>query len=272
MNYAKVISSAIQLFPKKIKVILIDAVTGNNLGKHKIPAGQLPAVFNRPTIIDIENISWRVLKADPVSADDFLYSKRLVLHVRNAASIEGDQLRFNVPSVCADLPATDTDTLDKDFTVELAEMDWRQIEFIPLSQAGIVEEAVSRIEDILATQPNPLLGYEQQYIRANILRANLTIPFGEFCSLLANPAFGNIALSENKFVQGGFAVRSESYTYYGIQENGTIHTLCLAQFEWADDEFMSVLAAFDLLLIDWCNASRFSAEPGEKPQSEFVKL
>lgn len=272
MNYAKVVSSAIQLFPKKIKVTLIDAVTGSSLGKHKIPASQLPVVFNRPTTIDIENISWRVLKADPVSADDFLYSKRLILHVQNAASIESGQLRFNIPSVCADLPATGFETLYKDFTLKLAEMDWRQIEFMPLSQAGVVEEAVKVIEDILAGQPNPLLGYEQQYIRDQVLRTNFAIPFGEFCSLLVEPMYGNIAFGENRFVQGGFSVRSESYTYYGVQENGIIHTLCLVQFEWADDEFMRVLAAFDLLLVDWCNASRLSAEPGEKPQSEFVKL
>ncbi|WP_315816510.1 hypothetical protein [Paraflavitalea speifideaquila] len=77
MNYAKVIGSALQLFPKKIKVTLIDAASGNNIGKHFIPAVQLPTAFNRPTILEVDNIKWRVLKADPVLADDFLFSKSL---------------------------------------------------------------------------------------------------------------------------------------------------------------------------------------------------
>ncbi len=136
----------------------------------------------------------------------------------------------------------------------------------------MVEEAVKEIESILTSQPNPLLGYEQQYIRNNALQPDLTIPFEDFCALLIDSVRGNIFFTDQGFVQSGFAVRSDSYTYYGMLENGLIQTLCLSQFDWADDELMRVLSVNELCLVDWCNTSRLSAEAGETPKSEYIEL
>ncbi len=238
MNYAKVIGSAVQLFPKKIKVTLIDATTGTSLGKHKVPAELLPTAFNRPTTLVIDNTNWRVLHADPVLADDFLFTKKLTLQVQQAANLGAQQLKFNFPTVCSEWPITGVASLYHDFTLEMEKTDWRQIEFLSLRQADMVEEAVKEIESILTSQPNPLLGYEQQYIRNNALQPDLTIPFEDFCALLIDSVRGNIFFTDQGFVQSGFAVRSDSYTYYGMLENGLIQTLCLSQFDWADDELM----------------------------------
>jgi hypothetical protein len=272
MNYAKVIGSALQLFPKKIKVTLIDVATGKNLGKHIIPAARLPAAFNRPTILEIDNINWRVLKADPVLADDFLYTKKLILQVRNASSNDSEELKFSLPTVCKELPATGTDSLFHAFTLELDESDWRQVEFLPLSQSEEIEQAIKTIETILTGQPNPLLGYEQQYSRNEAEQAGLSIPWSEFCDLVSNPVLGNIALKNNGFVEDGFAIRSESYTYYGVVREGLIQMLSIIQFDSADDEFMQVIGKYQLTMVDWCGARRMSAEAGENPKSEFVEI
>lgn len=272
MKYLRMFEAASGLFPKRIKVTLIDAATGSNLGKYKIPAELLPAAFNRPITLEIDNINWRVLKADPVLADDFLFAKKLTLQVQHATNVDAQQLKFNLPTICSRLPVTGAVSLYHDFTLEVGEIDWRQVEFLPLTQSGIIEEAVKTVESILTGQPNPLLGYERQYIRNNALQSGLAIPWEEFCGLLIHPVKGNIFFNNNGFVQNGFAVRSDSYTYYGILENGLIRTLCLHQFDWADDEFMRVLSAYDLSLVDWCNASRISADAGEEPKSEFIKI
>ncbi|AXY75206.1 hypothetical protein D3H65_14980 [Paraflavitalea soli] len=272
MNYAKVIGSALQLFPKKIKVTLIDAVTGKSLGKHTIPAAQLPGAFNRPTILNIDNSNWRVLKADPILADDFLFSKRLMLEVRRADSADALELKFNLPSICKELPVTGADSLFQAFTLELDQDDWRQVEFLPLSRSGEIEEAIKLIEAILTGQPNPLLGYEQQYSRHDAGQPGLSIPWDAFCGLVPNPVLGNVALANNELVQDGFAIRSEGYTYYGIVREGLIQTLCLTQFDSADDEFMQVISTFQLTMVDWCGARRMSAEVGEKPKSEFIEI
>lgn len=272
MKYLRMFEAASSLFPKRIKVTLIDATTGNNLGKYKIPAELLPTAFNRPITLEIDNVNWRVLQADPVLADDFLFSKKLTLQVQQAAMVGAGQLKYSLPTVCCDLPVTGSASLYHDFTLEMTESDWRQFEFVPLAQSTSIEEAAKIIEAILTEQSNPLLGYEQQYIRDNVLQSGLTFSLEEFCALIVNPVRGNIFLNNNGFVQNGFAIQSDSYTYYGILENGFIRILCLTQFDWADDEFMRILSLFDLSLVDWCNASRISAEAGETPKSEFIKM
>ena len=272
MKYLRMFEAASGLFPKRIQVTLVDASTGSNLGKHKVPAELLPAAFNRPITLEIQDTNWRVLKANPVSADDFLFTKKLTLHVQNAVSKDSRQFRFSLPTICNELPATVAETLFHDFTVELGETDWRQIEFMPLNQSTITEEAIKTIEAILTGQANPLLGYEQQYIRDNAMQPGMAIPWQAFCALLTNPVYGNIFFNNKGFVQNGVSVRSDSYTYYGILENGYIHTLGLIQFDWADDEFMRVLSTYELSLVDWCNASRISAEAGEEPKNEFISI
>lgn len=272
MNYAKVIGSALQLFPKKIKVTLIDAATGKSLGKHIIPEAQLPRAFNRPTTLEIDHINWRVLKADPVSADDFLYTKKLTLQVQQTDQAKLQPFMFSTPTVCKELPATGATSLYDAFTLKLDEADWRQVEFLPLSQAEEIEEAIKTIETILTGQPNPLLGYEQQYSRNDTKLAGLSIGWGEFCDLLPNPVLGNVVVNNKVLVQDGFSIRSEGYTYYGIVKEGLIQTLCLTQFDSADDEFMQVISTFTLTLVDWSGARRISAEAGEKPKSEYVEL
>jgi hypothetical protein len=272
MKYLRMFESAAALFPRCVKVTLIDAATGNNLGKYKIPAEMLPAAFNRPTVLEVNNSNWRVLHADPVSADDFLFSKKLTLQVQQAAQMDARQLKYNLPTICNELPATGASSLYHDFTLEIQEEDWRQIEFLSLRQSETIDEAVKTIETIVSGQPNPLLGYEQQYIRDNGLHPGLAISFEEFCDQLVHPVKGSIFYNKVGFVQNGFAIRSDSYIYYGIQENGLIQILCLQQFDWADDEFMHVLSTYELSLVDWRNASRISAEAGETPKSEYITI
>lgn len=272
MNYAKVIGSALQLFPKKINVTLIDAVTGLLLDKHKILAQQLPAAFNKPTTLEINKINWRVLKAIPVSADDFLYTKKLTLHVKDAATMDSVQQRFSLPTVCYNPPSTGTDSLYHDFTLGLAESDWRQIEFLALTEWLLVEEEIKAVESIIGNQPDALLGYEQQYIRERTATAPLSIPFEDFCALVGDPVRGNIFLGNAGIVEQGFALRSDNYLYYGLLDGGLIRQLCITEFSAVDDEFMKVLEAWKLVLADWCNASTLSAEPGEEVKGEYVQV
>jgi hypothetical protein len=260
------------LFPKKIKVTLIDAASGNRLGKYKIPAELLPAAFNRPTTLEIGSINWQVLRADPVLAEDFLFTKKLCLQVQHASNTSALQLKFGLPTICSDHLTIEEDGFYHDFPLEIGQTEWRQIEFFSLKQSGVIKEALKKVETILTSQPNPLLGYEQQYIRDNTLHIGLEIPWGEFCAQLINPVKGNIFYKNNGFVLNGFALRSDSHDYYGIMEDGFIKTLCLNQFDWVDDEFMRVLSIYELSLVDWCNASCINAEAGEEPQSQFVKI
>lgn len=264
MKYLKMFEAITGLFPKMIKVTLLDAATSNLLGTHKIPADKLPAAFNKPITLEINNTIWRILKADPVSADEYLFMKRVTLNVQNADYVDELSLYFSLPTVCGDLPETGMKYLHNDFTLELSHLDWRQIEFRPLHQAFVIEPEIAQINQILDGQPNPLLGYQQQYTREASSLFLLAIPFREFCGQMKNAQLGNIFLNKNGFVINGFALRSDSNTYYGIIENDLIQILCITEFNYVDDEFMQIIDKYELLMVDWCNTnvlSRASDEP-----------
>jgi hypothetical protein len=272
MNYAKLLSGAISLFPKMIKVKLIDAATGHLLHKHKIPAEKLPAAFNKPTILEINGISWRVLKADPVLADDFLFKKRLTLYVQHAIVKNVEQRLFDLPTICDEKLVMGNDSLYNHFTLTLTTGEWRQIEFLSLGQLITIAEEIKAVGSILNKQPNALLGYEQQYKRQTHAHLALNISWKNFYATVSNPLIGNICVGDSGFVHQGFALRSDNYMYYGILQEENIQALCITQFDGVDDELMRVLDTFKLVLTNWCNASTLSAEPGEKPQSEFINI
>jgi len=272
MNYAKVIGAAIQLFPKKILVTLIDANNGNKLSKHKMSAEMLPIAFNRPTILEIDNAQWRVLNADPVTADDYLYSRKLTLQVQSVVNGEGKIAAFDTPTASNELPVIGDAPLYADFAVELKTAEWRQIEFIRVEQLKRLEDAIQSIETILNGQPNPLLGYKRQYLRDDGELGGLGIPWVDFCSLLANPSYGTVLLNNDGPVRDSFVIRSDNYTYYGIMDNNLIRSLGITAFDSADDEFMQVLSKFGLLLVDWCNARMISAEINTEPLKEFIDI
>ncbi|WP_276481205.1 hypothetical protein [Paraflavitalea pollutisoli] len=284
MNYAKVIGSALQLFPKKIQVTLLEPGTDRLLGKCKLPAATLPPAFDRPTTLTINNTLWRVLAASPLSADDFLYSKKLLLHVQPVTQTSPD--RFFWPTRCdwepevISYPAglatdevssrTDPAGASESERLTLDRRDWLQLQLLPLQQREIVEEALSHIRAILKRESNPLLGYEQQYLRTGIAVAGLSIMWEDFLQQLNEPTPMSLTLEPGHAVRNAFCLRTDSYTYYGLVQDGLITSLGLAALEYVDEELMRILEAFQLELVDWCRVSRLSAEPGDPPKSEAI--
>src|SRR4051794_15450137 len=98
MSYANVLDAALSLFPKRIKVTCIDGVTGQQIGKYKIDLTHLPAMFDKPVTLTIEGNTWRVIKANPVSADEFSIFKKLTLHVLNNEQLQQAPLGHNIPT------------------------------------------------------------------------------------------------------------------------------------------------------------------------------
>lgn len=287
MNYAKVIGSALQLFPKKINVTLLEPGTERVLGKCKVPAAALPLVFDRPTTLTINDVQWWVLAAAPLSADDFLYSKKLQLHVQPVTQASPDRYRW--PTRCdwepvavdgtTGLPSSATSLHNVSVAAEGAvdkngltidRRDWLQLQFLPLQQREPVEEAMGHIRAILDRQTNPLLGYEQQYLRTGIGVPGLAIGWQDLTQQLGNPTPVPVTLETGQGIRDAFCLRTDSYTYYGIVQDERIASMGLAGMEYVDEEIMRVMAAFGLELVDWCRGSRLSAEAGEPPKNEAI--
>jgi len=256
MNYAKVLDAALTLFPKKINVTCIDGITGQLIGKYKLPLNQLPVIFTKPVTTTIEGHEWRVIKAEPVNPDDIAIFRKLTLHVLNNEQQQQTPLGHNVPTRHASSPLTTSTPFYQQFTLDITADDWLQLEFLPAQSLPLIQEEVAFIDPILLAEngANPLLGYENIHIRNQTTQLGVDIPFDAFCTAIQVNQKGNVRLTGGDFIENGFVLRSDNYDYYGTVVDNRITHLCLPAFDCIDDEFSQVATTWDLALVNWCEA------------------
>lgn len=257
MNYAKVIDAALTLFPKKIRVTCIDGVTGQQIGKYKIPLSQVPLVFNKPVTTIIEGREWRVIKAEPLNPDDIAIFRKLTLHVLDKDQFSQTSFGYPVPTRHANSPLTTPTPFYQQFTIDLSADDWLQQEFLPVQSLTLIQEEIALIDPIILTNngSNPLLGYENLHIRNQTAQLGANIQFDAFCAAFQVTQKGNIRLAGGDYIENGFALRTDNHEYYGTIENNQITHLCLTSFDCIDDEFSQVATSWDLALVNWCQGS-----------------
>jgi hypothetical protein len=257
MNYTNVFEAAMALFPKRIKVTCIDGVTGQQIGKYKIGLNQLPALFDKPVTLTIEGNTWRVIKANPVSSDDFSILKKLTLHVLNDEQLQQAPLGHNIPTRHASTPLTITTPFYEQCTLDITADDWLQLEFLPAAALPLIQEEMALIDPILLAKDgsNLLLGYETMHIRSQTAHLGVDIPFDAFCAAVQVGKKGNIRFGGDGFVENGFVVQTDNYEYYGTVVNNQITHLCLTSFDCIDDEFSQITTTWDLALVNWRQCS-----------------
>jgi hypothetical protein len=243
-------------FKRNIKVVFINDETGDTIGVIEMKREQLPEAFDKPTTMQIADKEWQVVKAEPIYAKEFSANKKLTLRLRSIDRIDIEDIRFSIPTISNELPEMANTTLFSDFTLQLHEDDWRQIEFLPLQVLPRIQVEMTAVEAILfpETGTTPSLGYDTVHIR-KIDRQQLSIPFTDFCEQMDIHEKGalTVAFAGNSgFVQDGFALRSDNYNYYGTVKDGVINELCLQHFHQAEDEFYRIAARYGLALVEWC--------------------
>ena len=245
----------INLFNGKTRVTFIHAITGKLIGVHKMKPEQLPVAFNKPTSIDLQGTTWRVVQAEPVHAKEFTINNKLTLHVQEETSINPVLIHAGVPTICSDQPVPVSEPLFTDFLLEITEYRWHQHEFFPLTLLPVVQEEMLQVESFLLPVDgiNTLLGYQNIYRRKIARTEPLSISLNEFCECMSIRERGGIRLPADGFVQNGIALRSDNYIYYGVVKDGVLEELCLDTFESVDEEFCGIASAYDLVLADWCN-------------------
>lgn len=243
-------------FKKTIKVTFINDATGDTIGISEMKQEQLPEAFEKPTTMQIANKEWQVIKANPIYARDFSTSKKLTLHLSNIEHINPQNMRFSIPTISNELPGIVDTALFHDFTLDLHEDDWRQIEFFPIQLLPVIQKEMAAVEAVLFPEgeATTLLGYDTVHVR-KIDRQDLSIDFNDFCELVKIRQKGALTVTfagNSGFVQDGFVLRSDNFTYYGTGKDGKINELCLQQFDQADDEFFSIATRYGLVLTIWC--------------------
>ncbi|MBC8032702.1 MAG: hypothetical protein H7Y03_01045 [Chitinophagaceae bacterium] len=251
----------LNIFPKKVRVTFIDALTGSTINTKRILLAELPEAFNRPITMNIGDSPWRVTSARPARVEEYSISKKLLLQVQQPDTINPSILRYELPTMAPSLPYFTEDPLFSDFTLDLTPEQWRQTEFLPLEFLELIKEEMAPIEAILypENETQNLLGFAQVHLRQKTDHAYLNIPFEKFCKKVQATGRGNILFPGKGYVHQGFAVTSESFCYYGILKEDRIQQLNLLHFECADEEFFNVLMKYDLVLADWCHGGIIGA-------------
>ena len=256
MNILRVIDSASTLFHKKIKVTLINAQNGSVIKKAIIDSKDLPETFNKPTILEIENNHWRIVKAQALNAGSYFQAARLTLHAILQDEFDAGG-KYPVPTldIINEQNTIETDTKFRDFTLSIAEHNWLQLEFHTYENIVEIQNTMEKIEEVInsSDENNHLLGYDSAYIREINFGHQLKIPFSDFCTFLNANEKGNISFHENTFIKNGFSIKTSNYTYYGIIDEGIIRKLAIEKFDFIDDELSNLLARYNLLFVDWCN-------------------
>ena len=257
MNYANVFDAALAMFPRKVKVTCIDGVTEQPIGKYKVLLQHLPTVFDKPTTLTIEGNEWRVIKAQPHHSNEFSIFRKLTLHVLNREQVQQTPLGHDMPTRHANSPSTTSTPFYEQFTIDIPLTGWLQTEFLPAAELPLIQEEVALIDPILLAEngSNPLLGYVNQHVRHQTAHLGVDIPFDAFCASVNVNKKGNIRITENEYVENGFALQTDNYEYYGTVVNNRITHLSLTAFDSVDDEFLQLVSTWNLVLVNWVSCS-----------------
>jgi hypothetical protein len=255
------VDSVSTLFPKKVNVTLIHAESKNVITEHALNEFPEPDQFNKPTILEIENKRWRVIKVQTLRSGNYFRSSRIQLQVLPPDSVV-DPNKFLVPTIAPleQIHVTKATPLFNDFTLRLTQDEWLQFEFLPLINIEQIQETTAVIEAIINSpdEHNNLLGYSNSHTRDLSSLPQLEIPIDDFCALTNITARGSIFLPDDTVVENGFVLESNDHVYYGIVDNGIIKKLAIKEFDCLDEELSNVLSRYDLTFVDWCNASILS--------------
>lgn len=249
MNYLTLLT----LFPKKINVTFIDADSNKLICKSKMLKENLPEVFNRPTVLNIEGEDWQVLKADPISGEDFNYTRKLMLFVKKKIDFDKSNRKSLLPTISSIRPAITSES--SLFTIQLSQ--WLQFQFLPDNMMPIIQNDLLKISAILDAGNN-LSGYEQVYIRENIPHKCLDLPLRGFLDIINANLQGPIEILDIGTVADSFIINAGNHSYYGITKDDIITTLCLLELPYIDDELTLLTKEFQVVLVDWCSSTVIS--------------
>lgn len=255
MNYIKIVEGVAGLIPKKVKVVLINANSNEKLGEYKVSEDKLPAIFDKPTVLEIGGKAWRIIRVHILRESSYLFSRKIEIFVESPDLFDPGG-RFLIPT-----KSFSEFTIKKNISGELTGLrleaeDWRQLEFLPVHQLDLIQQELSYVEAILnpSSGLDRLLGYDAIHTRKDVFDVNLSIPAEAFSSLLPVEKTGAVEVTGHGTVENSFVFQTDWYSYYGICIDGIIKELAIVFFDCMDDEFASVLNTFGLVLVDWCNA------------------
>ncbi|MBO9619096.1 MAG: hypothetical protein J7539_08690, partial [Niabella sp.] len=208
----------------KIKVQFIDNSNGQTIGISQMKVDQLPETFLAPTKMHIEDTDWNVEEAIPENSIDFVKTKSLVLKMRKIEKVNPNDIWFTTSTISNEFPQTVSKTRQTEFDIQILEDDYRQKEFLNLNSLPLIEEefiGIKNIWDNDSKKSDDYTLFKNCHVRKVIGLPNLTINFNELTNILKCSSTGQVLINGETLLNG-FAIKTDSTTYFGTLNNGTV--------------------------------------------------
>ena len=258
-----------------VHVEYFDADTAARTGQVMMPIDKLPQSFEADTTLKRNGRDYAVVRADPVTAEEFRRTGKLRLVIREVKIERMDprEILFSLPTIYGSVApiAEGSSKLGRN-VIEIHEDDYRQREFVSLAQQEEIDRHLEAIRRIYAEQRE---GYG---FRAIHVREGLVSPLAP-----ATPRIDEVISAA-----GAGATRLDGLAYHrvagvaadvivlrmlcGIELYGTVQddrftTLCLTHARPNNAPLASAIAPLielarrhELCLVDWQRAQQIGCD------------
>ena len=260
---------------KKVEVTVINADDGSVIARSFQLPEDIPQSFDPATIINLQNVEYDVIEAEPPTRAVYAKRGKLVIKVRPATTqiLAPEDVLYTLPSICNDLGALVQTSTDGKKLFEMHEDDWRQVELVSKVFTKEIESELDGINEIFRDK-KVAVGFQALFVRkliktplknAGVSVADLKQRFGvrtEYDGIAYYVTSGIIP----GIVRDGFAFETASgFIVYGVAHDDSVAIAGLqmpltADFNTIVTASTDLLAAQDLVLVDWCFPAAVSTQ------------
>ncbi len=236
----------------------VDAESGKLLGEHPAPESQVPESFEVATTLDIGEIRFEVVHAEPSTRAAAAAQGFLTLRLRrvDVRMVDPKELLCSLPSISNELPPMRA--AGPGPSLRLHEDDWRQVELLSPAAAELAAGDLAAIADVHRAE-RVGSGFRRVHVRAAVREplAGVQVRIEDLGKAMHAGSVDSLALEGA--VDHGFSIRSPGgIVAYGRAVNGIALEIAfvrtaeppLAAGKWF--ELASWIYEHRLLMVDWC--------------------
>lgn len=244
-----------------VDVVFINAETGERIAGGNIPVSQLPDTFAKNTVMHIGEQPWQVVKAEPVTAEEFTKTGKLTLTCAIIEYISDKGVLYSLPTINEDTPDTG-DIAPQENVFSLHEDDWRQAEFVSDSHMETINVEIRAIMSIYQNHQEEA-GFSEVHIRKAIqhpLNATFTLDkLKQYLPSDAKDAAAVVFAQDENRINDVFALNISPLVIYGhVAKGGNINALCMQFIDnpantlpYVLDGLVNFMKDYNLVFVDW---------------------
>ena len=257
---------------KLIRTSFIDIDADEVIAVSDIHPEQLPESFEARTYFNLGGYDWEVIKAEPMTASEYMESEQLTLTIRKVTIVKGvdpNTLVFSLPTISNELPPIQEGSTKLNKRVfEMHEDDWRQWDILPWIHADAIDRnfaAIKNIYDNYSNSHDGFISFNKLHVREGLdnpfeggqLKLSLIYDDFSHAEKCEGVSFSGVA----GVVKNGFAVNLHNgLVLYGVSLNDNVLSFSVFPTnyeEMALEELADVLSKYHLCIVDWCSMKMY---------------